>query len=558
MVIVASAAIFAAVLPFAQVQLGAVWGFIPVYESAVVINDLVTAALLIGQFSMLRSSALLVLSFGYFFTASMAVAHMLSFPGLFSTTGLLGAGPQTTAWLYMFWHGGFSLAVIGFAALPEKGPTPYLQKPRVGGPALVLVGFAFLLACGLTALASAGHDLLPEIMQGNTYTSGMLKTVSIVWALNLLAVAVLWQHRRRSLLHLLCMVVSVACVFDMALSAVFNHGRFDVGFYVGRAYGLLASGFVLVVLIIENGKLYARVVEALDGERRERQHVQDKTRQLNEANERLEQRVVDRTAQLTATNKELRQEIVDRKRVERALERAREELSEMASVSATAREEEKRRIARELHDELAQSLAALKVDMQLFEHQLAGGSKSLAQRVALMERTLDDAIAATRRIASDLRPPMLDDLGLVPACRWLIQSFQRRYGIQCELTIVPSQFELAEPYATTVYRAMQECLANVARHAQASLVHVRLSYCAPELVLSVRDNGVGFDQASAGRSDSFGLIGLRERAYLVQGRLRIESSPGAGTLVELTIPETTASGQRHAPTSQLDVRAHSV
>src|SRR6266446_6199404 len=116
-VVLVSAAVFVIAVPLAKVRLSPVWAFIPVYQSALVINDLITAVLLFGQFSILRSRALLVLASGYLLTAFMAVSHALTFPGLFSPTGMLGAGPQSTAWLYMFWHGGFPLLVIAYALL---------------------------------------------------------------------------------------------------------------------------------------------------------------------------------------------------------------------------------------------------------------------------------------------------------------------------------------------------------------------------------------------------------------------------------------------------------
>ncbi|CAJ0779921.1 hypothetical protein LMG7141_00948 [Ralstonia condita] len=534
--ILISAVVFAAMLPFAQHQLHQIWGFIPVYQSAIIINDLVTAALLIGQFTLLRSPGLLILASGYFFTATMAVVHMLSFPGLFAPTGLLGAGPQTTAWLYMFWHGGFPLALIGYALLQEVARTRQARLRHAARPVLWSAALILLLTWGLTALATGSASPLPEIMRGHGYAYAMSPTVSVVWGLNVLSAAILWRYRRRSLLHLWCTVVAVASVFDVALSTVFNHGRFDVGFYAGRAYGLIASGFVLVALIIEYARLYAMLVTALENESAERRRALDKTRQLNEANEHLEQRVWQRTAQLSTTNEELRQEIAERRRTEQALERSREELRELATISSRAREEERRRLSRELHDQLAQSLAALKVDIQMMEHKLTPPDEPLAKRLKLMEQAVDNMIGETRRLASDLRPSMLDDLGLAPACRWLVQSFQRRHRIQCELTITPEQLELPEPYASTVYRVLQECLANVARHAGASLVQVRLADDASGVVLSVRDNGVGFDPAHPRKELSFGLVGLRERAYLVQGNLRIESSAESGTLIELTIP----------------------
>lgn len=551
-VMLASVVVFVAVLPFAQWQLAQVWGFIPVYESAVIINDLVTAAMLVGQFTLLRSPGLLALSSGYFFTATVATVHMLSFPGLFSATGLLNAGPQTTAWLYMFWHGGFPLSLIAYALLQQSERTRHIRLRHAVAPVLWAACVIFFLTCGVTALATH-PTLLPAIMRGHGYTGAMSTTIGIVGMLNLLAAAILWRHRGHSLLNLWCAVVAVTSVFEVALSAMFNHGRFDLGFYAGRAYGLVASSFVLVALIIEHARLYAMLVKALDNESAARARALKKTQQLNEANEHLEQRVKDRTAQLSVTNGELRQEITERKRAEHALERSREELRELATISSRAREEERRRLSRELHDEIAQSLAALKVDMQMLEQKLDATNKPVADRLSSMQQAVDDMIGATRRLASDLRPSMLDDLGLVPACRWLVESFQRRHRIRCELTIAPEHFELPEPFASTVYRVLQECLANVARHANASVVQVLLVYEAPTVQLSVRDDGIGFDPSHPRKDLSFGLVGLRERAYLVRGSLSIDSSPETGTLIELTIPQTMTPATE-APTPAPDAR----
>ena len=260
-VMLVSAAIFAAAAPFAKLPLLPVPAFIPIYESALVINDLVTAALLFGQFAFLRSRGLFVLACGYLFTAFITVAHALTFPGLFAPTGLLGAGPQSTAWLYMFWHGVFPLLVIAYALLKddrdEGGP-----RGRTGVAVLFGVAAVAVAVCALTFLATAGADALPAIMQGNRYSPAMLTVVSSVWLLSLAALAILWRRRPHSVLDLWLMVVMCAWIFDIALAAVLNAGRFDLGFYAGRIYGLLAASFVLIVLLSENGKLYALIVEA--------------------------------------------------------------------------------------------------------------------------------------------------------------------------------------------------------------------------------------------------------------------------------------------------------
>ena len=267
-VVLLSALFFLPMAPFAAVLLPPVFAFIPIYESALVINDLITAVLLLGQVNILRSRALLILAGGYLFTALMAAAHMLSFPGLFTPTGLLGAGQQTTAWLYMFWHAGFPLAVIAYALLKDDAGTVIVRPHR----AMALTGAVVAVAvCGLTWLTTGGEELLPAIMRGNFHTPAMTVVVSSVWAVSPIALAILWWRRPHSVLDVWLMVVLCAWLFDVALSAVFSAGRFDVGFYFGRIYGLLAASFVLLVLLLETGALYVRLAQSMEAEREQRE-----------------------------------------------------------------------------------------------------------------------------------------------------------------------------------------------------------------------------------------------------------------------------------------------
>jgi signal transduction histidine kinase/CheY-like chemotaxis protein len=258
-VVLASLVLFAALAPRAKLPLAPVAAFIPAYEAVLVVMDLVTAVLLFGQYRILRSQALLVLGSGYLFTGLMTVGHALTFPGLFAPGGLLGAGPQSTAWIYILWHAGFPLFVLAYAGLKGRGARA-LQ--RVAWPL-----FALLAAAGLVALATAGQSLLPAIMAGNRYTPTMLGTVSGVWAFSLLALAVLWRQRPHSVLDLWLMVVMCAWLLDIALAAMLNAGRFDLGFYAGRLYDLVACGMVLLELLLENGLLYARLVQLHASER---------------------------------------------------------------------------------------------------------------------------------------------------------------------------------------------------------------------------------------------------------------------------------------------------
>ncbi|HET9645678.1 MAG TPA: response regulator [Burkholderiaceae bacterium] len=258
-VLLVSVAAFALLVPFAKRPLPVLWAFVPVYQSALVINDLVTAALLFGQFAILKLRSLLLLACGYLFTALMAAVHTLSFPGLFAPSGLLGGGPQTTAWLYMMWHGIFPLFVIAYA-LSRQG-TGNTAAPAVSArhPVLFAIGLVLALVLACTLLATEGVPVLPAIMDGNHYTPAMKLVVGSVWSCSAGALVVLWRRKPHSVLDMWLMVVMCAWVFDIALSAVFNAGRFDLGFYAGRIYGLLAATFVLIELLLENGMLYSRL-----------------------------------------------------------------------------------------------------------------------------------------------------------------------------------------------------------------------------------------------------------------------------------------------------------
>jgi len=229
-------------------------------------------------------------------------------------------------------------------------------------------------------------------------------------------------------------------------------------------------------------------------------------------------------------------DVTERVNAVNALSRSREELREFAAAAASVREQEKSRIARELHDELAQALTALKMDLNWLEEKLPAGAEQLAAKARTMQTMLDGTVAATRRISADLRPLMLDDLGLLPAMEWLAQNFTDRTGIVCDLDIRSPDLDLEEPYATAVFRILQESLTNVSRHAQAALVEVSLDRIADQIELQVRDNGRGFSPDDPRKPNSYGLLGLRERAYLLNGSLEIDSKAGVGTTISVRIP----------------------
>lgn len=256
-VILASLAIFAALAPVAKHQLAAYPVFMPLVQTALIISDVITALLLFFQLRVTRSSALLVLACGYVYTALMATAHLLTFPGLFTASGLLGSGAQTTAYLFVFWHSGFPLAVMGYIFLKRKTwAVSAGRMPRIAAPLALTV----LLVVALVLLATLGNDLFPPLLEGNKYSSRFNVGRYGQWVLTALAMLVILRSKSRSVLDLWLMVALCASFIEIGLVAIFNSGRYDVGFYAGRVYALLSSVFVLAVLLLEQARLYSGVL----------------------------------------------------------------------------------------------------------------------------------------------------------------------------------------------------------------------------------------------------------------------------------------------------------
>jgi PAS domain S-box-containing protein len=261
-VVCVSAIFFAGALPFSRLPLPQIPAFVASYQSALAISYLITAILLFSQFALLRSRSLVLLASGYLFTAVAAVIHGLTFPNLFTASGLLNAGPQTTAWLYMVWHGGFPLFVLGYALLKDTdgGPT---VRGSVGGSILWSLIAILAAMTAIVFVVTEKHHLLPILITENGYTPRLLGISLFICCINVAALIVLWLRRPHSVLDIWLQVVICAWLFDVASSALLNGARYDLGFYVGRFYGLCAACFVLAVLLIENIALQARMARLL-------------------------------------------------------------------------------------------------------------------------------------------------------------------------------------------------------------------------------------------------------------------------------------------------------
>ena len=257
---------------------------------------------------------------------------------------------------------------------------------------------------------------------------------------------------------------------------------------------------------------------------------------LEKAKELLERSVEQRTAVLDRVNQELRTEIAERQRAEDQFKASVEQLRSLAARLQSVREEERTSIAREIHDELGQSCTALKMDLALIGHKLTKRQIQLRAKIDSSTRLVDEMIGTLRRIASELRPRTLDDLGLNAALEGQAHEFQSRTGIPCHITFPEEPLALDPERSTAIFRIFQESLTNVVRHAQATRVEARLQREADCLLFVVRDNGIGFDPEEAKSRRSLGLVGMRERALLLDGELKVEGIPAVGTTLTLRIP----------------------
>ncbi|MCI0490713.1 MAG: PAS domain S-box protein [Blastocatellia bacterium] len=229
-------------------------------------------------------------------------------------------------------------------------------------------------------------------------------------------------------------------------------------------------------------------------------------------------------------------DITERKETEKRLEKAYEQLRSLSTHLQLVREEERTRISRELHDELGQALTGLKLDLAWLRDGLHEDQRSLLTKIEAMSNLIDDTILTVQRISSEMRPRILDDLGLAAAIEWQVQEFQNRTEIECIFTSPPKDITLGHDRSTAVFRIFQEALTNVARHAAASKALIRLSEKAGYFLLEVKDNGKGVAKSKIFDSKSLGFIGMRERALLWGGQIEIKGIRGKGTTVTVRMP----------------------
>jgi signal transduction histidine kinase len=226
-----------------------------------------------------------------------------------------------------------------------------------------------------------------------------------------------------------------------------------------------------------------------------------------------------------------------RQRAEDKLRRSLDQLRALTTYLQYVREEERTRIAREVHDELGQALTGLKLDMSWLVTRLGRKSaKAEQEKVKTMVAHIDETIQTVRRIATELRPGILDGLGLVAALEWQANEFQTRTSIPCVVTTTVADAQWDQEFSTVFFRIFQETLTNIIRHAQATRVDVHLTEQNGYLILTVADNGRGISEEEIANTRSIGLVGMRERAMLIGGDVTLTGAPGKGTTVTARAP----------------------
>lgn len=473
--------------PFAARPLPAVPAFAPTYDAAVTVLDLMTALLLYAQFRQTGERAFLALACGYLFTPLLIIAHALSFPDAFVRGSAIG-GAQTTAWLWMAWHALFPFFVVAYALLAWRDRTPdRIAQPVPVYAAKMAIGATVALAGALILLTTAGEKLLPPLMIGSGYEPSTRAVLLIGWLTHFIALATLvWATRLRRIIDVWLGVTLVALIIDLALSAILVSGRYQLGFYLGRGYGLLAAVFVLSVLMREAVALYGKALRAAR---------------------------VAALAESVAERDELRRQLL------------------------VAEEVERQRLARELHDEVGQHITAIGLGLQSVADASPPGS-DVEARTAELRQIVSRLARELHSVAVRLRPRALDDFGLDAALTAYAQDWSRTTGIAVDVHASHGPDRLPMAVESAVYRVVQEGLTNIARHSGSTRAGIVVERRNGDLVTVIEDSGVGFELESITRvpGRQLGLRGIRERAELLGGSMDVETSPGEGTTLFVRIP----------------------
>jgi signal transduction histidine kinase len=230
------------------------------------------------------------------------------------------------------------------------------------------------------------------------------------------------------------------------------------------------------------------------------------------------------------------QDITEQREAEDELKSSRQQLRHLLAHLQSVREDERTRIAREIHDELGQALTALKMDVSWLVRRFDRSQTELREKAQRMSKLIDMNIQTVKRISAELRPGLLDELGLTAALEWQAEEFQERTGIKCKIAVSPEDITLDRDVSTAIFRVFQETLTNIVRHAQARNVRVSLKEMKGQIILSVADDGKGITKTQISSPTAIGLMGMRERVAFLGGEVKFTGDRGNGTTVTVRIP----------------------
>ncbi|MBK5272614.1 MAG: PAS domain S-box protein, partial [Bacteroidia bacterium] len=230
-------------------------------------------------------------------------------------------------------------------------------------------------------------------------------------------------------------------------------------------------------------------------------------------------------------------DITERKKAQEELEQSYREIRQLTEHIQNIREEERIGIAREIHDELGQLLTVLKMDISWLKQKLIKSDVEILQKVDGLLKLTDDSIKSVRKISSDLRPSLLDDLGLVATMEWHLSEFEKHFNIKTSFFVTQTGMIIADKFKIGIFRIFQESLTNVARHSNATEVKVKLQQTKGKIILSIEDDGKGFDKKKTASKKTLGILGMKERTEMMGGEYQINSSIDKGTTVLVAIPE---------------------
>jgi signal transduction histidine kinase len=299
-------------------------------------------------------------------------------------------------------------------------------------------------------------------------------------------------------------------------------------------------------MIRRAGTFFAEAITPIEKTHRTARQANGQLLQLNQALHR-------RSADLSASNRKLKQEIAQRKSAEESLRkseqhyarlleqsrRMQEQLRLLSRQLLSAQEEERKKISRELHDVIAQSLTSINVRLADLKKEAALNTKGLEQSIARTQQLVEQSVNTVHRFARELRPTVLDDLGLIPALHTFMKSFREQTGIRVSLSGPAAVTKVNSDKRTVLFRVAQEALTNVARHAQASQAEVSIQKLDSAICMKIKDNGKGFQTERVlhgKKKNRLGLLGMRERLEMVGGNITIESTPGKGTTIQAQVP----------------------